>query len=129
MCTLAADATLGYEVIDTALALLITWIPVLYRRVLNIGIALDYNLDNGGVQLVFIATWRCATLQVADVRTLVGDDKRTLELTRALGIYTEVGRQLHRTAHTLRYVAERAIAEDSSIECGIEIIGVGDYRA
>ena len=106
MCTLAAQATLGYKVVDTALTLLIAGIPILHRRVFNVGILLYDNLNNGSMQLIFVALRCCAALQVAYIRALVRHDKRTLELSRTLGINAEVCRQLHRATHTLRDIAE-----------------------
>ena len=129
MRTLAADTALRNEVIYTTLTILITWIPVLYGRVLNIGILLYDNLNHCGVQLILVATWCGATLEVAHIRTLIRHDKRALELTCTLGIDAEVGRKLHGAAHTLGDVAERAIGKYRSVECGVEVIGVGHYRA
>ena len=127
--TLTADTALRNEVIDTALTLLIAWVPVLYGRVLNIGISLHHNLHNGSVQLVLVAAGCCAALQVAHIRALVRNDERALKLTRTLGIDAEVGRELHGATHTLGDVAERAVGEDRSVECRIEVIRVGHHRA
>ena len=129
MGTLAADTALGNEVVDATLTLLVAWVPVLYGRVLNIGILLHDNLHNGGMQLVLISAGRGATLQVAHIRALISHDERALKLTCTLGIDAEVGRELHGATHTLGDVAERAIREYCGIECGVEVIGVGHYRA
>ena len=42
------------------------------------------------------------------------------------GVDAEIGRQLHRAAHPLGDVAERAVGEDRGIERRIEIVGIGD---
>src|SRR5262245_32169532 len=76
----AAVATLGDEIVDAALAFRIARIPVLYRRILDLGIVESHELDDGRVQLVLIALRRGAALEVAYVGALVGDDQRALEL-------------------------------------------------
>ena len=89
---LLAKASLGNEVVDATLALLVAGIPILHRRVLNLGILLHDNLDHCCVQLILV-TLRCgATLQVAHISPFVRNNKRALELTRSLRIYAEVGR-------------------------------------
>src|SRR5713101_1225919 len=80
------------------------------------------------VELVLVAPGRGAALEVADVRALLRDDQCALELAGVLGVDAEVGRQLHRTAHALRDVAEGAVAEDRGVERGEEVVRVGDHR-
>ena len=49
-----AEASLGDEVIYTALALLVARVPVLHRGVLHLGILLDDDLDDSGMELVLV---------------------------------------------------------------------------
>ena len=128
MSALTAEAALGDKIIDSTSTLLIARVPVLDGRVLHLGILLYYDLHNGGVQLILVTTWCGTTLQITYVCALVGFEQRALKLTRALGIDAEVGRELHRATHTLGYVAERAIREDGGVECGVEVIGMGNNR-
>ena len=81
------------------------------------------------MQLVLVAPRCGATLQIAHIGPLVGDDERPLELPRAGSVDAEVGRQLHRAAHTLGDVAERAVGEDGGVERRIEVVGIGDHAA
>ncbi len=74
------------------------------------------------MQLVLVAHRCCAALHVADIRALVGDDERTLELSRALRVDAEVAGELHRAAHPFRDVAERAVAEYGGVERRVEIV-------
>ena len=49
-------AALCDEVVDTALAFLITGIPILDGRVLDFGVLLYDDLDNGSVKLILVST-------------------------------------------------------------------------
>ena len=59
---MVGDTALGDEVIDTALALGIAGVPVLHRRVLDLGIVQRHQFHHRCVQLVFIAHRRGAAL-------------------------------------------------------------------
>ena len=92
MGILVTDASLGNEVVYSTLTILIAWVPILHCRVLNLGIALNDNFDNCRVKLILIALWCGTTLEVANIRALVGNNQRTLKLACTLGIDAEVGR-------------------------------------
>ena len=79
----AARAALGDEVVDAAAAFLVAGVPVLHRRVLDLGVVERDELDHRRVQLVLVALRRGAALEVGDVGALVGDDQRALELARS----------------------------------------------
>ena len=123
-CILPTQTSLRNKVVDTTFALLVARIPVLYCRVLHLGITLDDDLDHGSMQLILVTLRSGTPLQVTHISPLVGHDERALELSRAGGIDAEVGRELHRATYPLRNVAERAIGEDRSIECCIEVVGM-----
>ena len=59
-------AALGDEVVDAAPALRVAGVPVLHRRVLDLGVVERDQLDHRGVQLVLVALRRGAALEVAD---------------------------------------------------------------
>ena len=80
------------------------------------------QLDHRGVQLVLVAHRGGAALEVAHVGALLGDDQRALELAGVRGVDAEVGGQLHRAAHALGDVAERAVGEDRRVERGEEVV-------
>ena len=124
-----AAAALGDEVVDAALAVLVARVPVLHRRVLDLGVVERDELDHRGVELVLVALRRRAALEVADVGALVGDDQRALELAGLRGVDAEVGGELHRAAHALRHVDEGAVAEDRGVERREEVVRVGHHRA
>ena len=124
-----ADAALGDEVVDAALAVLVAGVPVLDRRVLDGRVLVRDELDDRGVQLVLVALRRRAAFEVADRRALVGDDQRPLELAGVLRVDAEVGRQLHRAAHALRDVDEAAVAEHRGVERREVVVGVRHDRA
>ena len=88
---LFTQASLCNKVIDATLTLFVTRVPILHGRVLNLGIALNDNLYNGSVKLVFIALRSGTTLKVAHISPLVGNNKGTLKLTCTFGIDAEVG--------------------------------------
>ncbi len=118
-----ADAALGDEVEDATLPVLIAGIPILHRGVLDLGILVRDQLDDRGVQLIFVAHRCRASFEITHVASLVRDDERSLELPGVRGVDPEVGRQLHRAAHTLWNVDKRAVAEDRAVECRKEIVG------
>ena len=120
----AAVPALGHEVVDPALAVLVARVPVLHRRVLDRGAVERHEFDHRGVQLVLVAHRRRAPFEIADVRALVGDDQRALELPGLLRVDAEVRRELHRAAHALRHVAERSVAEHRGIQRRKEVVGV-----
>ena len=62
-----ALAALGHEVVDAALAVLVAGVPVLDRRVLDLGVVEGDELDDRRVELVLVAHRRGAALEVADV--------------------------------------------------------------
>jgi len=57
----AALAALGHEVVDAADALRIARIPVLHGGVLDVGVIERDQLDDRGVELVFVAHGRTTT--------------------------------------------------------------------
>src|SRR6195256_3334726 len=67
----AAIATLGDEIVDAALAFGIAGVPVLHRRIFDLGVVQRNQLNHGGVQLVLVALRRGAAFEVADISALV----------------------------------------------------------
>ena len=94
-----AQAALGHEIVDAALAVLVAGIPVLHGGVLDLRVVQRDQLHDRGMQLVFIPHRRRATFQVAHVSAFVGHDQRALELAGVRRVDAEVGGKLHRTAH------------------------------
>ena len=125
----AAVAALGDEIVDAAFAVLVAGIPVLHRRVLDLGVLHGDQFDHRGVQLVFIAHWRRAAFQVADMAAFFGNDQRALELPGIGGIDSEIGRQLHWATHAFGNVDKRPVAEDGGVQRGEEIVAVRHHRA
>ena len=121
----AAVAPLGDEIVDAALAVLVARVPVLHGRVLDLGVVERDQLDHGGVQLVLVAHRRGAAFEVAHIGALVGDDERALELAGLLLVDAEVGGKLHRAAHALGHIDERAVGIDRRVERGEEVVGDG----
>ena len=112
----AAVATLGDEIVDAADALGIAGVPVLHRRIFDLGVVERDQFDHGGMQLVLVALRRGAAFEIADVSALVGDDQRALELAGVALVDAEIGRQLHRAAHARRHVDERAVGEHRRVQ-------------
>ena len=77
------------------------------------------------MKLVLVTLGSGTALEVGDVSTFVGDDKRTLKLPRVDRIDTEVRGELHRTACPLGDVDEGAITEDSGVQRCEVIIRIG----
>ena len=112
----AAVAALGDEIVDAALAVGIAGIPVLHRRIFDLGVVERDQFDHRRVQLVLVALRRRAAFEIADVGALVGDDQRALELAGVLLVDAEIGRQLHRAAHARRHVDERAVGKHRRVQ-------------
>ncbi len=128
--TLAAQvATLRHEVENTALALLVAWIPVLHGAVLHLGTVFHYYLHNGGMQLVFV-THRCrASLKIRNVTVVVGNYERTFKLSGIASIDAEITAQFHRRAHSFRNVNERTVAEHGTVKGCIEVVLIRHHGA
>ena len=120
--------TLGDEVVDAADAVLVARVPVLDRRVLDLGPVLGDELDYRSMQLVLVALRGGATLEVGDVGVVLGHDERALELARVHRVDAEVRRQLHRAANALGDVAERPVGEHRRVERGKEVVPHGHDR-
>ena len=90
--------------------------PVLDRRVADARARLGDDLDHRGVQRVGRVDRRRAALDVVDLRALLGDDQRALELAHVLGVDPEVGLQRHRDLDPGRHVDERAARPDGGVE-------------
>ena len=125
----AQVAALGDEVQHAALAVLVAGIPVLHGRVFHLGTVHDDNLDDGGMQLVLVAHGSRTAFEVADVGVVVGHDEGTLKLTGVAGVDAEVAAELHRTAHSLGDIDERAVGEDRRVEGGKEVVTIGNDGA
>src|SRR5215470_14804389 len=102
----AAVATLGDEIVDATLAFGVAGVPVLYRRIFDLGIIERDEFDDRGMELVLVTLRRSAALEIGNVRALVGDDQRALELPGIALIDAEIGRELHRATHAFRHVDE-----------------------
>ena len=63
-----------HEVIDTAFAVFIAWIPVLYRRIFHFGVSLCDNLHYSGVKLILITLRGGAAFHITYVSTFISDD-------------------------------------------------------
>ena len=118
----AAIAALGDEIVDAAAAFRVARIPVLHRRIFDLGVVERDQLDDRGMQLVLVALRRRAAFEIADIGALVGDDQRALELAGVLLVDAEIGRQFHRAAHARRDVDERAVGEDGRVQRRVEIV-------
>ena len=104
-------------------------IPVLYRRIFDLGVIERDEFDDGGVQLVLVPLRRRAAFEIADVGALVGDDEGALKLAGVPLIDAEIGRELHRAAHARRHVNKGAVGEHSRIERRVEIVRARHDRA
>ena len=125
----AAIATLGDEIVDAALAVLVAGVPVLHGRVFDLGIVERDELDHGGVKLILVAHGRGAAFEIAHISALVGDDQGALELAGLLRIDAEIGGQLHRAAHAGRHIDEGAVGKHRRVERRVEIVGDRHDRA
>ena len=113
---LVRDRALGDEIVDVA-------IPVLDRRVANRRAFERDQFDDGAVQRRSRELRRGAALDVVDLRTLVGDDQRALELAHVLRVDTEIGLQRHLHFDARRHVDERPARPHRRVERGKLVVG------
>ena len=125
----AAVAALGDEIVDAALAFGVARIPVLHRRIFDLGVVERDEFNHRRMQLVLVALRRGAAFEIADVGALVGNDQRALELAGVALVDAEIGRQLHRAAHARRHIDERAVGEHRRVQRREEIVGDRHHRA
>ena len=124
-----AQAPLGDEIVDSALAFGIAGVPVLHRRILDLGIFERDQFDHCGVELVLVAHRRGAAFEIADVAAFLGNDQRAFELARVLRIDAEIGRQLHRAAHAFGDVNEGAVRKDRAVQRCEEVVMLRHHLA
>src|SRR5262249_6661034 len=122
-----ALASFRNEIIDTACSFRVARIPVLHRAVFDLSIVAGDQLGHRRLQLVGITHGRGTAFEIADVAAFLRNDQGALELTGLRGVDAKISRELHRTAHSLGNVAERAVAEDRRIQRSKEVIGVGNH--
>ncbi len=95
--------------------------PVLNGRVPAATVFLDDDLDHGRVQALRRVHGGRAALDVMDLRPLLDDDQRALELAHVLGVDPEIGLQRHINLDPGRNVHERAAAPDRRVQ-GRELV-------
>ncbi len=117
-----AVGALGDKIIDAALAVGIAGIPVLHGGIFDLGIVQGHQLNDRGVQLVFIAHRRRAAFEIGDIAALVGDDQRAFELAGVGSVDAEIGGKLHRAAHAGRDVDKGAIGKHRAVQAGKIIV-------
>ena len=117
-----AKPAFGHEIVNPALAVLIAGIPVLHGRIFDLGIFQGDQFDHGGMQLVFIAHRRGASLEIGYVAAFFSNDQRTLKLAGVFGVDAEIGRQFHRAAHAFGNVNKGAVGKDRAVEGGKIIV-------
>ena len=120
----SAGTAFGHEVVDTPLAILITWIPILNRRILDFRIIHCNQLDNCSMQLVFISHRSGAALQITNIGAFISNDQGPLELTCVLCIDAEISWKLHWAAYALWHIYEWAISKCCWIKAGVLVIGI-----
>ena len=119
---LVGDGALRDEVVDVVR-------PVLDRRVTAASALLHDDLDDRAVQRVARVDRRGAALDVMDVRALVDEDQRPLELAHVLGVDAEVRLQRHLDVHARRHVDEGASRPDGRVERRELVVVLRDDRA
>ena len=100
------QATLGDEVVDAALTVLIAGIPVLYGAVFDLCVTHGHQLYHGCMQLVLVAHRSGTPFEVTYVGSLVCNDQGALKLPCIALVDAKIGRKFHRTAHALGNVDE-----------------------
>ncbi len=80
------------------------------------------------MQLVFVALRGGASLQIADIGIVVGDDHRAFELPRFFRVDAEIGGQLHRATHAFGDIDERPVRKHRGIQAGEKVVRVRHDR-
>ena len=124
-----ALAALGHEVVNPASSFFIARIPVLYRRVLDLGVVEGNELDHRGMELILVTDRRGTAFEIADIRALLRNDQGALELACFSRVNAEVGGQFHRTTHALGYIHKGPVTEHGGVERCKKVVGIRHYRA
>ena len=77
--------------LSAAAALGVTRVPVLHRRVLDLGAFQRDELDHRGMELILVALRRGAALEVAHIGSPVGDNQGALELAGIAFVDAKIG--------------------------------------
>lgn len=83
------------KIINSALSVFITRIPVLHGAVFHFGMAERYDFNHRGVQLVLITHGSRTSFEVTHITSFIGDDQRSFELPGIGRIDPEIGGKLH----------------------------------
>src|SRR5690554_3037933 len=116
------NATLGHEVVNTALAFCVAGVPVLYRGIFDLNTIQRYQLDHRSVQLVFITHGGGAAFQITDVGAFISNDQGALELPGIQFIDPEISGQLHGAAYALGNVDKGAIGENRGVQGSVVVV-------
>ena len=81
------------------------------------------------MQLVLIAHWSRTAFEIGDIGIIVGDDQRSLKLTRITGIDAEIGTEFHGAAYPFGDIYEGAVAEHRRIKRCEEVVTIRHHRA
>ena len=122
------DAALGHKVKDSALAVLVSGVPVLDRGVLYIGPFLNNYLHNGGVKLLLVTHWGGAAFHIGEVGVFVGHNESALKLAGAARVDAEITGEFHGAADTPGDVAEGTVGENRAVK-GRKVVVAGRYNA
>ena len=61
---LVGDTAFGNKIIDSALAVLVSRVPVLDSRILDFCTVVDIYLDHSGMQLILVAHWSRTAFEI-----------------------------------------------------------------
>src|SRR3989338_513449 len=94
-----------HKIINPALSgLRITGIPILYRRILDLGMVERHKLYDRRVELVRIKPRGSTSFQIAYVTIVFTNNQRSFKLSRAFGVDAKISRKLHRTLRVFRNI-------------------------
>src|SRR5574344_1815543 len=117
------------EVIDTALSVFISGIPILNCAVLNLRPIQNNNLNDSSMQLILITHRSGTSLQIGNIAIIVGNNQGTFKLTCIRRIDSKISGQFHRATYSLGNIDKRTVTKDCRVQSSKEIIPIVYNRA
>src|SRR6516225_512201 len=100
------NSSLRYEIIYSALSLLVTGIPILHRGIFDLCVVQSDQLHNCCMQLIFVTHGSRAAFQIANITGFFRYNQGPFELPCVFCIDAEISGQFHWAANSFWNIAK-----------------------
>ena len=108
-CIFLTNSSFCYEIENATFSFCISWIPVLYGRIFNLGIIHREKLNNCRVQLIFISRRSCTPFKVRNITSFISNKQSSFKLPTSRLINSEIGGKFHRTFHPFWNITKTSV--------------------